>query len=127
MIDRWLALATTIVLPCALRVLPLRTTLRLCDASAGWASGRETPQGMALRARRWLARGRGPWRPDCLTHAVVAYARLRQHGYPARLHIGVRGATGAFTAHAWVVVRGEVLSDAFAPREPFDEIFTHGC
>lgn len=127
MSDRWLALATTIVLPCALRCLPLPATLRLCDASAGWGSGTEAPRALATRARRWLARGRGPWRADCLTHAVVAYARLRQHGHPARLFIGVHGAAGGFSAHAWVAVGGEVLSDDFAPRESFAEIFAHGC
>lgn len=50
--------------------------------------------------------GRLPWRPTCLRQALAAQRMLRRRGIPARLHLGVAGAT-AGSAHAWVTVDDE--------------------
>src|ERR671924_223894 len=90
-IEDGLALAAATVVPIALRILPLRATLALCDAWPRWPGERAPADALARRVDRWMARGRALWRPTCLTRTVVLYAMLRQHGYVPRLHIGTSG------------------------------------
>ena len=46
----------------------------------------------------------------CLSQALAARILLEQHGYPARLCIGVaRGERGQLEAHAWVESQGRVI------------------
>ena len=102
MIERAMAAAATIVIPAAIRVLPLRATLRLCDAWPRTRGPHARPEALARRVDRWLARGRGPWRPTCLTRTLVLYTMLRQHGHAPRLHRGAAGSARHFSAHSWV-------------------------
>lgn len=75
--ERAMAAAAMVVVPVALRVLPLRTTLALCDAWPRTAGACATPAALARRVDRWLAKGRALWRPTCLTRTIVLYAMLR--------------------------------------------------
>jgi len=123
--ERLAALLTALVVPLALRLLPLRRALALCDRLPRLPGPRHAPAPLLARASRWLARGRGPWRPDCLTSAAVAYAMLRQHGHAARFHLGVRGEARRFEAHAWVSVDDTPVADPFAPRGEYRELLAH--
>lgn len=127
MIERALAAAATIVVPVALRTLPFRTTLALCDAwprttAAGGGAG-----ALARRVARWLAPGRALWRPTCLTRAVVLYAILRQHGHRPRLHIGTAGSAREFRAHAWVSLGGLPVAESDPSLGGYRELLTHGA
>lgn len=130
--ERALALAAALLLPLALRLLPLRTLLALCDRWPAWpassAAGRtrRSPAALADRVCRWLAQGRGPWAASCLTHAVVLYAMLRQHGYAPRLHVGVHGAARDFRAHAWVTLDARPLLEPAAAVDRYRELVVHG-
>lgn len=115
MIERAMAVAATIVIPAALRVLPLRATLRLCDAWPRTRGPHTRPEALARRVDRWLARGRGPWRPTCLTRTLVLYTMLRQHGHAPRLHLGASGSAGHFSAHSWVSLGGVPVAEPHLP------------
>lgn len=128
MIERAMAVAATALIPAALRALPLRATLTLCDRwprtpGARCASG----EALARRVDRWLARGRGPWRPTCLTRAVVLYTLLRQHGHVPRLHIGASGSAERFRAHAWITLGGTPIGEFEAPLDHHRELLAHGA
>jgi hypothetical protein len=58
-----------------------------------------------------LAAVHGPWRPTCLTEALVLWSLLSAHGLEGDLRIGVQRSAGAFQAHAWVTLHGIPLSD----------------
>lgn len=127
--ERALALAAALLLPLALRLLPLHTALALCDRWPAWSAAgraRRSPAALADRVRRWLAHGRGPWAASCLTHAVVLYAMLRQHGYAPRLHVGVHGAARDFRAHAWVTLDARPLLEPAAAVAHYRELMVHG-
>jgi Transglutaminase-like superfamily len=111
MIERAMAVAATIVIPAALRVLPLRATLRLCDAWPRTRGAQASADALARRVDRWLAHGRGPWRPTCLTRTLVLYTMLRQHGYAPRLHLGASGSARHFSAHSWVSLGGVPVAE----------------
>ena len=100
-VERSCALAAVVVIPPLLAVLPLPAVLAACDHWPRTGRGDATPNGLADRVRRWLARGRGPWTSSCLTRSLVLYAMLRQHGFRPRLHVGVAGTALRFDAHAW--------------------------
>lgn len=117
------AALVALAVPLAVRSLPLRVTLRICDYLPRQPRSGE-PSVLAAMVRRRL--GRGPWVPDCLTSAVAAYALLRRRGHRVRVHIGVRGFAAAFTAHAWLSVDGRALVDPFAPAGSYRELFGHG-
>ena len=106
MAERLVAAAAAILIPLALRALPLPRVLALCDRWPRVAARRARPPVLAQRVRRWLAAGRGPWRSTCLTRSAVLYAMLRQHGHDAEFFVGVAGSSGRFDAHAWVAVGG---------------------
>jgi hypothetical protein len=48
-------------------------------------------------------------RASCLTQAVAARLLLHRSGYDSQLCVGVGGASGRFTAHAWLERGGRVL------------------
>lgn len=104
--ERILAAAATLIVPVALRTMPLPGVLALCDRWPRVAGRRARPPILAQRVRRWLSAGRGPWRSTCLTRSAVLYAMLRQHGYDPEFFVGVAGRASRFDAHAWVSVDG---------------------
>lgn len=128
-LERALALAAALLLPLALRLLPLRAALVLCDRWPAWSAGsgaRRAPAALADRVCRWLAHGRGPWAASCLTHAVVLYAMLRQHGFAPCLHVGVHGTALDFRAHAWVTLDARPLLEPAAAVARYRELVVHG-
>ena len=126
MIERSLALLTAFLVPLALHLLPLRWTLALCDRLPALPGAPLAPESIVRRATRWLAHGRGPWRPDCLTSAAIAYALLRQHGHDAQFHLGVHGDAREFEAHAWVSVNARPVADPVAPAVEYRQLLVHG-
>ena len=121
-----MALAAAIIVPAALRLLPFRATLALCDA---WPRGPSAGAGAAALARRvdrWMAHGRTLWRPTCLTRTLVLYTWLRQHGHDPRLHIGTSGSAHHFRAHAWISLGGAVVAEPDPSVGDYRELLVHG-
>ena len=124
--ERLIALIAALLLPLALRLLPLRTVLAICDR---WPVMREpafSPQVLAARVRRWLARGRGPWSGTCLTRSLVLYAMLRQHGHQPGFILGVNGSSSRFSAHAWVTLSGIAVGEPADAAASYSALLTHG-
>ena len=119
--------AATVLVPVALRALPLRTTLALCDAWPRTLGARATPAALARRVDRWMARGRALWRPTCLTRTMVLYTMLRQHGYTPRLHIGTFGSAHRFQAHAWISLGGSALAEFDHSLDDYRTLVAHGA
>ena len=128
--SRWLerggALAATALIPLLLALLPLPSVLAICDRWPRIGGGQATPNGLAARVRRWLARGRGPWTSSCLTRSLVLYAMLRQHGHRPRLHVGVEGDARAFAAHAWVTLGGQPVEQPLTVGDRYQPLMVHG-
>lgn len=128
--SRWLervgALAAVVLIPLLLAVLPLPSVLAVCDRWPRVGRGQATPNGLADRARRWLAHGRGPWTSSCLTRSLVLYAMLRQHGHRPRLHVGVEGDARAFAAHAWVTLGGHPVEQPVTVGDRYQPLMVHG-
>lgn len=128
--NRWLerggALAAVVLIPLLLAVLPLPSVLAVCDRWPRVGRGQATPNGLADRARRWLAHGRGPWTSSCLTRSLVLYAMLRQHGHRPRLHVGVEGDARAFAAHAWVTLGGHPVEQPVTVGDRYQPLMVHG-
>lgn len=125
MIERAMAVAATIVVPVALRVLPFRATLALCDAWPRSRGARAGADALARRVDRWMARGRALWRPTCLTRALVLYTMLRQHGHAPRLHIGTTGSAHQFRAHAWISLGGTAVAEPDPLLGDYRELLGH--
>ena len=124
-LERLYALAVVVLVPIALRVLPLRATLALCDCFPRVGFAGTSPLALASRVHRWMSHGRSLWTSSCLTRAVVLYAMLRQHGHSPRLHIGVRGASASFVAHAWVSLAGRPVAEASDVGQQYRELLAH--
>lgn len=122
-----MAAAATLLVPVALRALPLRTTLALCDAWPRTPGAGATPAALARRVDRWIARGRALWRPTCLTRTMVLYTMLRQHGYAPRLHIGTSGPAHRFQAHAWISLGDRALAEFDHGLDDYRSLVTHGA
>jgi len=125
-IERCVALAAVVMIPLLLAALPFPAVLAICDRWPRTGTGTASPNGLADRARRWLAHGRGPWASSCLTRSLVLYAMLRQHGHRPRLHLGVDGDARSFAAHAWVTLDGEPLEQPSTVGEQFQPLMVHG-
>ena len=125
-IERGVALAAVVMIPVLLALLPFPAVLAICDRWPRTGTGVASPNGLADRARRWLAHGRGPWASSCLTRSLVLYAMLRQHGHRPRLHLGVDGGAHAFAAHAWVTLGGEPVEQPSTVGEQFHPLMVHG-
>jgi hypothetical protein len=110
-LERALAVGATVLVPLALRLLPLPAVFALCDRWPRVALSPRTPAQLANRVRRWLAHRRGPWTSSCLTRSLVLYALLRQHGYQPRFVVGVAGTAHDFDAHAWVTLDDTPVAD----------------
>jgi Transglutaminase-like superfamily len=54
----------------------------------------------------------GPVTPNCLERSMTLWWILRREGVEGELHIGARKEDGAFKAHAWVELGGEILNDS---------------
>jgi hypothetical protein len=124
-LEQTCALAVVVLVPIALRMLPLRATLALCDRFPRLASAGASPLALSSRVHRWMSHGRSLWTSSCLTRAVVLYTMLRQHGHRPRLHIGVHGATASFVAHAWVSLAGRPLGDDSGVSLEYRELLVH--
>ncbi len=120
-----MAAAATIVVPVALRTLPFRTTLAICDAWPRTPGARASAPALARRVDRWLARGPFLWRSTCLTRTMVLYTMLRQHGYRPRVHIGAAGTAGHFRAHAWISLGGVPLAEFERSPDVYGELLVH--
>ena len=127
MIERALALAATIIVPVAVRVLPFQVTLALCDAWPRLRNGQAGADALARRVDRWMARGRAVWRATCLTRALVLYTMLRQHGYAPILHIGTVGLAHRFRAHAWVSLDGAPVAELDASLSDHRQLVVHAA
>ena len=125
--ERLVALAATLILPLALRVVSLRAVLAICDRWPVFERPRHPPHALARRVHRWMARGRGPWAGTCLTHSLVLYAMLRQHGYRPRFIVGVAGVESSFSAHAWVTIDGVPLGNALGGVDRYTMLMSHGA
>ena len=125
-LERGVALAAVVMIPLLLALLPLPSVLAVCDRWPRTGGSRATPNGLADRTRRWLARGRGPWTSSCLTRSLVLYAMLRQHGHRPRLHVGVEGDARAFAAHAWVTLGGTPLEQPATVAQQYRQLMVHG-
>ena len=123
--ERVTALAAVVVVPLALRLLPLRMVLAVCDRWPSVAPHPARPAALADRVRRWLERGRGPWRSTCLTRSAVLYAMLRQHGHVAGFCVGVSGTSARFEAHAWVTVNGTAIDQPAGTAEQYRLLLAH--
>jgi hypothetical protein len=126
MMERAMAAAAAVVVPVALRVLPLPTTLALCDAWPCTPGAHATPAALARRVDRWLAKGRALWRPTCLTRTIVLYTMLRQHGHAPRFHIGTSGPADRFHAHAWISLGDTALAEFDRSVTRYRDLVTHG-
>lgn len=127
MIERTLAVAAAIVVPIALRMLPFRTTLALCDAWPRTPGARARARALARRVDRWMATGRALWRPTCLTRTLVLYVMLRQHGHRPRLHIGAAGTALDFRAHAWLSLGNVPVAESDPLLGGYHQLLTHGA
>lgn len=127
MIERAFAVAAAVVVPIALRALPFRTTLALCDAWPRTPGAGASAGALARRVDRWLARGCAIWRPTCLTRTLVLYVMLRQHGHRPRLHIGTAGTALGFRAHAWVSLGGVPVAESDPFAGGYRELLTYGA
>ena len=126
MIERLVACAAAMLIPVALRVLPFRLTLAVCDAWPRTRQARVTPAALARRVDRWMAHGRALWRPTCLTRTLVLYTMLRQHGHAPHLHIGTTGPARQFHAHAWVSLGGSPLAEFDPSLSRYHSLVMHG-
>jgi len=76
-----------------------------------------TPEALGATALRVVRAVRsaelhGPANPNCLERSLTLWWLLRRNGVESELHIGARKEGPRFEAHAWVELRGNVLSDA---------------
>jgi hypothetical protein len=127
--ERWqlaLALAMLPLTALGLWAMGLRRWLalftRLGPRDGGPASRDEATMVGEGRAAAWLveaAARHGPYRATCLPRSLTLWWLLRRRGIASDLHIGVRKNAGRFEAHAWVELRGRVLSDDHGVRERF--------
>jgi hypothetical protein len=124
-LERVCAVAVVVFVPFALRVLPLRATLALCDRFPRLAFAGASPLALASRVDRWMSHGKSLWTSSCLTRAVVLYTMLRQHGHRPRLHIGVRGASASFVAHAWVSLGACTIGEDANVSQQYRQLLAH--
>jgi hypothetical protein len=126
-IERALAVAATIIIPVAVRVLPFHATLALCDAWPRLRKSQARADALARRVDRWMARGRAVWRATCLTRTLVLYTMLRQHGYAPILHVGTVGPAHRFRAHAWVSLGGTPVGELDASLSDYRQLVVHAA
>jgi hypothetical protein len=92
------------------RAIPFRWLWKLIGESEGPAS---TPASALEIARISQAIDRASARvphATCLTRGLAAALLLRFAGHPYRLIVGVDNGAGGFSAHAWVVSEGQVVT-----------------
>lgn len=102
------------------RLLRVRISLRrgFSPAWERWAlapvvvSAAARPTGRLVTLQQALMRC---FRIGCLPRSLVLCSLLRELGEPAEVRIGVRREAGQLRAHAWVVLRGEVLGEVLEP------------
>jgi hypothetical protein len=104
-----------------LHIVSFKRLYRLLISSTNFTSPSNEPDPVYLQQVVWAVTkaGRSLLGPNtCLPQALVAYYLLKQHGYPARLVIGVRkNESGDFKAHAWVENDGTVVIGGNHPEQ----------
>ena len=114
--ERALLLRACVLFPAVavgLRLLPLKTLLRLLDRPRQPHATIPPERAAALVE---AAAGRLPLRPTCLVKALALHTLLRHLGIDADLVVGATPATGGVEAHAWVEHRGAPLPGAGQPK-----------
>jgi hypothetical protein len=74
------------------------------DSGAG-----DTATVLAVGQAVTIAARNVPWNAVCLPQAMAAKAMLARRGQGSALHLGAARAGDGLTAHAWLVVGGEVV------------------
>lgn len=88
----------------------------------------QTAEGDPRRARAIAtalvrAAEHGVGRPSCLIRVIALQGLLDANGiHGSAVRVGVRRANGEFTAHAWIVWRGEILGDRAEHVAQFTEV-----
>jgi hypothetical protein len=95
----------------ALRALGLARVERVLGLVPARRSANRSASAEPLARRVERAALRSPVAVRCLARAVCLRWLLERHGIAARLRIGATLAGGAFRAHAWVEVDGQVVGD----------------
>jgi hypothetical protein len=117
--ERALLLRACVLLPvvaAGLRLLPLKTLLRLLERPRRPGAAIPPERAAALVE---AAAAHQPLRPTCLVKAMALHALLRRRGIDAHLVIGATPARGGLEAHAWVEHRRVPLgSDTQAGTYP---------
>lgn len=119
------AWALLFILDIALRLLPFRSVLALCDRPRC----RQPPAGELpppIERCVWLSELAGryhPVRSTCLKQALALSILLKRRGMATTLRIGVSRETGDFTAHAWLeaderIIFGLQEGRTYAPLLP---------
>jgi hypothetical protein len=60
----------------------------------------------------------------CMLRSLALYRTLRELGYPAIIHFGIRKQGSALLGHSWVTTRGVALADS-APFEAFSSVYSY--
>jgi Transglutaminase-like superfamily len=94
-----------------LEQLPSSPSAQAPSRSAGLSHGHETAQAARLGSAVARVLDLLPTDSSCLTRSLVLARLLSRRGIESSLVIGVSGAGGRFTAHAWVERRGMPLLD----------------
>lgn len=97
-------------------MVPLRRTQRLFGATiepgfdGTTLPNPEMARAYGLARRVIFVARRLPWRSTCLVRAVAGGLLLRRRGIMgAVIRFGVKREAGAVTAHAWLLLNGEIL------------------
>lgn len=127
-IERRQLFVSALVLPGAavlLRIFGLRRVLRWGERRTAKVvaskSATSTPgEWIAATVRSAaIAARRGPFEMSCLPRSVTVWWLLRRRGVPAEMRIGVKKEDDALRAHAWVELKGELLTDPETVRDEF--------
>jgi hypothetical protein len=84
--------------------------------------GRELPTAYRYAQLVDAASRRNPFEATCLRRSLVLWWLLRRDGVDGMLRVGVRRPEGAFEAHAWVEVDGQVVNDRHDVAERYEPI-----
>jgi hypothetical protein len=93
-----------------LRILGFNRSVRpLLSGDGDLSTARSVDLGVLANAS--MSTGRLPW-STCLTRSSALARHLRHLGVPALVRIGVQLPEDGLTAHAWVEVAGQPISEA---------------
>jgi hypothetical protein len=106
-IEAWIVLFSA---PFVWRAIPLRWMWKLVgEFKASTATPASVQEIATMSQAIDRASARVPY-ATCLTRSLAAAVLLRLAGHPYRLIVGVHKGAGGFSAHAWVVSEGQVVT-----------------